>query len=88
MASRLLSLGSMTRTVSTAVQRTYILTLAMALVPVLALGQKAKLGGEEADPNRGLALQVALDRAGFSPGEIDGREGPKTRAAQARPVPR
>jgi lipoprotein-anchoring transpeptidase ErfK/SrfK len=73
----------MTRTVSTAVQRTYILTLAMALVPVLALGQKAKLGGEEADPNRGLARQVALDRAGFSPGEIDGREGPKTRAALA-----
>ena len=55
----------------------------MALVPVLALGQKAKPGGAEADPNRGLALQVALDRAGFSPGEIDGREGPKTRAALA-----
>ena len=33
------------------------------------------------DAQQMLAVQVALDRAGFSPGEIDGRGGPKTRQA-------
>ena len=33
------------------------------------------------DMQQMLAVQVALDRAGFSPGEIDGRGGPKTRLA-------
>ena len=32
----------------------------------------------------GLALQVALDRAGFSPGAIDGQPGSNTRAALSR----
>lgn len=33
------------------------------------------------DAQQMIGVQVALDRAGFSPGEIDGRGGPKTRLA-------
>ena len=36
-----------------------------------------------ADTQQLIAVQVALDRAGFSPGEIDGHSGPKTRQALA-----
>jgi lipoprotein-anchoring transpeptidase ErfK/SrfK len=36
---------------------------------------------ESADVQQMLAVQVALDRAGFSPGEIDGHVGPRTRLA-------
>ena len=33
------------------------------------------------DTQQMIGVQVALDRAGFSPGEIDGRGGPKTKLA-------
>ena len=41
------------------------------------------LPGIDAKTRRGLALQVALDRAGFSPGEIDGAPGLNTDRAVA-----
>lgn len=37
--------------------------------------------GQASRTNEGLSLQVALDRAGFSPGVLDGRPGRLTRAA-------
>jgi lipoprotein-anchoring transpeptidase ErfK/SrfK len=61
------------------VQRLYIFVLALALAPGFAAAQKRT--PPTADANQMIAVQVALDRAGFSPGEIDGRGGPKTRLA-------
>ena len=61
------------------VQRTYIFALAFLFASGVATAQKRP--AQSVDAQQTLAVQVALDRAGFSPGEIDGRGGPKTRLA-------
>lgn len=54
---------------------------AMAWFCVAALAATA--GAQAAKTSDATALQVALDRAGFSPGEIDGKAGSNTRKAVA-----
>src|SRR5687767_4576233 len=61
------------------VQWSYMLAFALVLTPGVASAQKR--GASPVDAQQMLGVQVALDRAGFSPGEIDGRGGPKTRLA-------
>lgn len=74
------ALSESMRTISkSTVQPSYILALALMFIPVAASAQKTPASA--ADMRQMLAVQVALDRAGFSPGEIDGRGGPKTRLA-------
>lgn len=68
------------------VSRPYIIALCVVLVPgAIAAQQKQPKAIQKptVDAQQTLALQVGLDRAGFSPGEIDGRYGTKTRLALA-----
>ncbi len=60
------------------VRRRYTSAAAAAFLLTAPAPTAGQQGG--VDP-RALAAQVALDRAGFSPGEIDGRFGPRTRLA-------
>jgi lipoprotein-anchoring transpeptidase ErfK/SrfK len=70
---------SMRNPFASAVQRSYMFILALALLPGIATAQKR--AASTTDTQQMIAVQVALDRAGFSPGEIDGRAGSKTKLA-------
>ncbi len=63
------------------VHRAYILAIAVLMPSFVATAQTQPVESKSLDAHQDLAVQVALDRAGFSPGEIDGRSGPKTRLA-------
>jgi lipoprotein-anchoring transpeptidase ErfK/SrfK len=57
------------------------LAIAVLLTPLIGNAQKPGAQKTPVDAQQALAVQIALDRAGFSPGEIDGQAGTKTRLA-------
>jgi lipoprotein-anchoring transpeptidase ErfK/SrfK len=55
--------------------------LSLTLAAVLAQAPQAQMTAQQPEGGSTLAIQVALDRAGFSPGVIDGLPGANTRRA-------